>query len=277
MDNSFKAQMNSVSKAQKDFISAYKRRKNLITFFRIFILFSFLICWELTADYGIINCFIFSSPSRLFKAFISLAKNGEIYTHITTTVLETVICFFLVSFISILIAVLLWQSRFLSDILEPYLVTLNSLPKSALAPVLIVWLGSNIKTIIVAAVSVCIFGTIINIYTSFKETDEEKIKLIYTLGGNKRNALYKVIIPGSVPAIFSSMKVNIGLSLVGVIIGEFLAATKGLGYLIIYGSQVFKMDWVIISIVILCFLAVILYKIINFFEKVLIKKQAYHL
>ena len=141
------------------------------------------------------------------------------------------------------------------------------MPKSALAPVFIVWLGNNVKTIIVAAVSVAVFGSIITLYTNFIGVEEDKIKLIKTLGGSKKDVLFKVILPSNVPSIISVMKVNIGLSLVGVIIGEFLAAKAGLGYLIIYGSQVFKLDWVIMSVVILCILATFLYKILNFIER----------
>jgi NitT/TauT family transport system permease protein len=165
------------------------------------------------------------------------------------------------------VAVLLWCSKTLSDILEPYLVMLNSLPKSALAPVLIVWLGNNVRTIIVAAVSVAVFGCIMTLYTGFREIDEDKLKLIRTLGGGKKQIITKVLIPGSVPLIVSSMKVNIGLCLVGVIIGEFLAAQYGLGYLIIYGSQVFKLDLVMMSIVILCMISAGLYLGVNVLEK----------
>ena len=156
--------------------------------------------------------------------------------------------------------------------MEPYLVVLNSLPKSALAPLLIVWLGANTKTIIVAGISVAIFGTIISMYAGFVEVNPEKIKLIYTLGGRKRHALFKVVLPSNIPNLISNMKVNIGLSLVGVIIGEFLAARRGLGYLIIYGSQVFKLDWVMMSIVILCIIAMVLYKLINLLEKCYLKR-----
>ena len=157
---------------------------------------------------------------------------------------------------------------------KPYLVVLNSLPKSALAPLLIVWLGANSKTIIVAGMSVAIFGSILNLYTEFKTVDPEKIKLIYTLHGTKRHALTKVILPGSVPAIISNMKVNIGLCLVGVIIGEFLAARNGLGYLIIYSSQVFKMDWLLMSILLLCIMAMGLYALISLAEKWYLKRNS---
>ena len=167
----------------------------------------------------------------------------------------------------LLAAVVLWSSRSVSEVMEPYLVMLNSLPKSALAPLLIVWLGATQTTIIAAGMSVAIFGSILNLYTSFTGVDQEKIKLIYTLRGNKWHALSKVVLPSSIPAIISNMKVNIGLCLVGVVIGEFLAARSGLGYLIIYSSQVFKMDWLLMSIILLCIMAMLLYSLINLLEK----------
>ena len=167
-----------------------------------------------------------------------MVRDRSIFQHISITLYETLASFLLVTLFSILAAVLLWCSRRLSDILEPYLVVLNSLPKSALAPLLIVWLGATPKTIIAAGMSVAIFGSIMNLYTSFTTVDQEKIKLIYTLHGRRRHVLTKVVLPGSVAAVISNMKVNIGLCLVGVVIGEFLAARSGLGYLIIYSSQV---------------------------------------
>ena len=145
-------------------------------------------------------------------------------------------------------------------------VVLNSLPKSALAPLFIVWLGTGAKTIIVAGISVAVFGSIISFYTGFQQVDPEKITLIYTLGGRKQDAFFKVVLPGSVPILLSTAKVNIGLALVGVIIGEFLAARRGLGYLIIYGSQVFQLDMVITSIIILCIIALLFYQSIQFIE-----------
>ena len=144
---------------------------------------------------------------------------------------------------------------------------LNSLPKSALAPLLIVWLGNNMKTVIVAAVSVAVFGSILTLHTGFVQTNPDKIKLIYSLGGSKKDVLTKVLIPGSIPLIISNMKVNVGLCLVGVIIGEFLSAKAGLGYLIIYASQVFKMDMLVMAIVILCIVSTLLYQGIAVLEK----------
>lgn len=264
--------MNEISSGQQNFLNQRKRHKRIVRFSRTAILFAFLFLWEYTANVGIINSFIFSSPSKITLCFWDMVQDKSIFTHIWATLYETILSFLLVTVGSILIAVLLWYSRKLSEILDPYLVVLNSLPKSALAPLLIVWLGATPTTIIVAGMSVAIFGSILNLYTSFTTVDQEEIMLIYTLKGNQRHALTKVVLPSSIPAIISNMKVNIGLCLVGVVIGEFLAARRGLGYLIIYSSQVFKMDWLILSIFLLCIMAMGLYALINLAERIYLKK-----
>ena len=260
-------QMYEISRTHADYLRTIRRHKHIVHISRILILLSFLFIWEFTANVGIIDSFIFSSPSKIVQCFAGMAADRSIFLHIGVTIYETLLSFLLVIAISILMAVLLWACPKLSKVLEPYLVVLNSLPKSALAPLLIVWLGANKTTIIVAGMSVAIFGSILNLYTSFHTVDAGKLMLVYTLGGSRFHALYKVVLPCSLPAIISNMKVNIGLCLVGVIIGEFLAAKEGLGYLIIYASQVFKMDWLLMSILLLCILATILYSLINLLER----------
>ena len=201
-------------------------------------------------------------------------QDKSILIHTGVTLYETLISFTLVILCGMIGAVLLWSSRNLSEILEPYLVMLNSLPKSALAPILIVWLGSNIRTIIVASISVAVFGSILTLHNGFSSMDPDQIKLIRSLGGNRIHILTKVLLPGSIPLILANMKVNIGLCLVGVIIGEFLAAKQGLGYLIIYGSQVFQMDMVVMSIILLCIMSAALYQVVGILGKFL--QQQYH-
>lgn len=231
----------------------------MIALTRLCIIVVFLILWEMAADTGLIDPFFFSSPSRVCKSFAVLYRENDLPAHIGITLLETLLSFLLVFGISMTAATLLWYSEKASAVLEPYLVVLNSLPKSALAPLFIVWLGTGVRTIIVAGISVAIFGAIISLYTGFSLTEPEKCMLITTLGGSRRQIFSKVVLPSNILLILSTMKVNIGLSLVGVIIGEFLAARRGLGYLIIYGSQTFKMSMVITSIVILCVIATLLY------------------
>lgn len=251
---------------QEEFIRDHKRHHHEISSWRIILFLLFLTLWEISANAGWIDSFFFASPSRVILCFIDQLKNNSMLSHIGVTLFETLFSFLLVIIFSLLVSTLLWYSSKLSEILEPYLVILNSLPKSALAPLFIVWLGTGTTTIIVAGMSVAIFGSIISFYTGFQQVDSEKITLIYTLGGKKRDAFFKVVLPGSVPILLSTAKVNIGLALVGVIIGEFLAARRGLGYLIIYGSQVFKLDMVITSIIVLCIIALCFYKSIQFIE-----------
>lgn len=248
------------------------RHRRMVTLIRLLILVLFLSLWEFTAKMGYIDSFFFSSPSQVALCFTDMIRDLSFFTNTGITLLETLLSFLLVLLIAMTSATLLWYFPKCSEILEPYLVILNSLPKSALAPLFIVWLGTGINTIIVAGISVALFGSVINLYTGFCQADEEKIKLIYTLGGNKKDAFFKVVLPGSVPTILSNMKVNIGLALVGVIIGEFLSAKKGLGYLIIYGSQVFKLHLVITSILILCIIAMGLYQLIQALEHYYSKK-----
>lgn len=261
----------SLSVEQRNYIKAYLGRTKKIRVIQFMIFVIFIVLWEVATQMKWMDAFVFSSPSRVLKSLIFMIKDGSIFYHTSITLMETFLSFGLVIVLGLLIAIILWWNETIARVLEPYLVVLNSLPKSALAPVFIVWLGNNYKTIIVAAVSVAVFGSIIALYTDFQGVEEDKLKLIYTLGGKKRDVLLKVVLPANIPSIISLMKVNIGLSLVGVIIGEFLAANAGLGYLIIYGSQVFKLDWVITSIVILCIVATGLYGMINVIEKRYVK------
>lgn len=258
---------NTIKTDQQLYIERCRRENNFIKAARIAVLIAFIALWELASALSLIDPFFFSSPSRIVLLFIHMCKNFEIFIHTGITLYETILSFLIVNILSILVSVIMLSFDRFSQIVEPYLVILNSLPKSALAPLIIVWLGTGSKTIIVAGISVALFGSIINLYTGFMQVDTEKRKLITTLGGSKKDQLTKVIIPASIPIILSNMKVNIGLSLVGVIIGEFLAARQGLGYLIIYSSQVFQLDMLIMSIIILCLIALLLYQSIDWLER----------
>lgn len=265
--------MTNLSPAQTAYLQKQQKHRRMISASRITLLVVFLCLWEIAADSGRIDAFIFSCPSRLTRTCLSMCRDGSLFLHTGITLAETLISFLLVLVIGTLAAVLLWLSRQFSEIMEPYLVVLNSLPKSALAPLLIVWLGANLKSVIVSGISVAIFGTVLNLYTGFCEVDPDKIKLIYTLQGTKRDVLRKVMLPGTVPLLLSVMKVNIGLCLVGVVIGEFIGAREGLGYLIIYGSQVFRLDWVMMSIVLLCMIAMLLYGLLGLIEKRCLRRR----
>lgn len=257
----------AMTTGQKKFLRRQQLCKLYIFWSRILILAGFLLLWQMSSDFGWIDRFYFSSPIAIAQLFWHDITNMSLLSHIGITLLESGVSFLLIILFSVLIATFFWFYPSLGEMFEPFLIILNSLPKSALAPLIIVWLGTGPRTIILCGMSVGIFGCILNLYQSFAQTDPERLKLIETLGGTKLQAFTKVVFPGNIPTFISLSKVNIGLALVGVIIGEFLAGRKGLGYLIIYGSQVFKLDMVILSIVILCTIAMGIYGLLNLLEK----------
>ena len=262
-----KTEATVLTAGQKNFLRSQKLQKLYIFWSRILLFAAFLMLWQVSADLGWIDSFYFSSPIAILQLFWHDIQDMSLLSHIGITLWESGVSFLLIIILSVLTATFFWFYPSLGKMFEPFLIVLNSLPKSALAPLIIVWLGTGPRTIILCGISVGIFGCILNLYQSFAQTDPERLKLIETLGGSKLQAFTKVVFPGNIPTFISLSKVNIGLALVGVIIGEFIAGKKGLGYLIIYGSQVFKLDMVILSIVILCVIAMVLYGLLNLLEK----------
>ena len=255
------------------FLKQKKKEKRIILFFQILILVLFISLWQLLATLNIINTFIFSSPQKILNTIINLYKTKNLLNHIWVTIYETLISFSLATFLGTLIATILWWNNRLHKIIEPYLTILNSLPKVALGPIIIIWFGAGIKSIIVMALLISLIITIINVYEGFNSTDKNKIKLMKTLGAKKHQIFSKLILPYNLKTIMSVSKINISMSLIGVIMGEFLVSKKGIGYLILYGSQVFNLSLVISGIFILCIVAAIMYYLVSYIEKILLKSQ----
>jgi len=261
----------NISREHAAYLAGVRRSGRMVTFFRYFILIAFLGIWEAAAGLGWIDPFIASSPSRVWATISRLYGNGELFGHIAITMYETVVGFVLGTILGTLIAIMLWWSRALSRILDPYLVVLNALPKIALGPILIVWFGAGVKSIIIMGLLISLIVTVMTVLAGFNEISEDKQLLMRTLGASKLQILTMVVLPASVPTIMSALKISVGMSWVGVIVGEYLVSKAGLGYLIVYGSQVFKLDLVMASIVILCVLAAVMYYGVAYFEKRMIK------
>ena len=227
----------------------------------------FLGLWQLLADTGIIDPFFFSSPSRIFETIFSLASSGNLFIHIWTSLYETIIGFVLATLIGVFLAILLWWSERARKVMEPYLIVLNSLPKIALGPMIILWVGSGPGATIVMCVLICIIITIISMLNAFVSCDHDKILLMKSMHASKFQILFKLVLPNALPEFISVLKINVGMSWVGTIMGEYLSSRAGLGYLINYGSQVLQLDIVMASIVILCLLAGGMYALVLPFEK----------
>lgn len=256
-----------MSNEHKLYLKKLKKQKHVVLFFKIFIIFLFLGLWEVCARVGILNSFLTSYPSKIFITISDLFKENNLLSHIWVTLYETVISFSLASIIGIAVSSILWSSKTIAKILDPYLTVLNSLPKISLGPLIIIWVGANVKSIIFMALLIAVFTTIINMYNSFMNTEQSKITLMKSFGASKITIFTKLIFRGNIPSLVNTLKINISLSLIGVIMGELLVSKQGLGYLITYGSQVFNLNLVITSIFILAIMSYLLYILINLLEK----------
>jgi len=263
----------NISVEQQNFLKKIKRKKILIFITQIIIGLIFIISWELLSYFEIINSFIFSSPSKIIKCLIDLISQKNLLNHILVTTNEVLISFILGSVISFIVAIIFYIIPTTKKIFDPYLTMLNSLPKVALGPIIIIWMGANSKSIIVMALLINLIVSLIGFYNGFINTDEYKIKLLKTLKVNKLQLLTKLVIPANLENIMSTLKLNISMSLIGVIMGEFLVSKEGIGYLILYGTQVFNLNLVMTGIFILIILSFCFYKTITTIEKIILKKQ----
>ena len=264
--------MSNYSEEHKDFLKKKKKEKIIVISFQIFILLVFILGWELLARFNLINTFLLSSPSLVLKTLGSLFTNNDLLVHIGITLYETVVSFLVVTIISLLVSTLFWFSKRLAKILDPYLTVLNSLPKVALGPLIIIWVGASTNSIIFMALLISLFLSIINVYHNFKETDNNYITLLRSLGASKLQIFMKAVIPSNLSNIINNLKINVSMCYIGVIMGELLVSKKGLGYLIMYGTQVFNIDLVIASVIVLGVLAFLFYYLICLLEKFIQKK-----
>lgn len=260
------------SKISRERLLYLKKKRNskiFVIFMRVFILCSFFVLWEILARTGVIDSFLSSSPSRIFKTLKSLLVSGELWIHVGTTVYETVIGFLIATVLGTAIALALWWSENFRRIAEPYIIVLNSLPKIALGPIIIVWFGSGVKSIVFMTVIITIIVTIITMQNGFLAADKGKTMLLESMGASKFTIMRKLVLPQSIPTFISCLKINVGMAWIGSIMGEYLTSRQGIGYLIVYGGQVFKLDLVMASTVILCILAGVMYALVALLEKFL--------
>lgn len=262
--------MKNTRYSRKEYLKRIKTENYLVRAAQIFSVTAMLVLWEVTAQLGWIDPFIVSSPVRMTKMFWQMAQS-ELWIHVLYTVGETIIGFSLGVIIGFVIAVGLWFSEFANRVFAPYLVVLNSLPKIALGPVIIVWAGAGMSAIITMAVAISLIVTVMELSHGFYATDSNLLITVQSFGADKWESFCKIVLPCNIPVLFQSLKVNLGLSLVGVIAGEFLVSKAGLGYLIVYAGQVFKMDLVMMSVVLLGFIAFVMYSAISLLEKAVIK------
>lgn len=257
----------------ENYLKKMMQQKRFIITMQIVLLVLFFTLWELLARIGVIDSFITSQPSRVLHTILSLYQQNVLFMHIGYTLLETIVGFVLGTFLGTITAIILWWVPTLNKILEPYLIVLNSLPKIALGPIIIIWAGAGSSAIITMAVLISYVITTLNMLNGFIATNPNLIKLVTTFNATRSQIFAKVVFPPSIPTLISTLKINVGMSWVGVIAGEFLVSKAGLGYLIVYGGQVFKLDLVMTSVLILAVAAAMMYLGIAKFERYYLKKR----
>lgn len=253
------------------YLLSQKRYSASVILSQLGLLFGSLLIWEALAQFGLIDVFITSCPSKIFTTILKTFATGNLLKHILVSTYETVIGFLLGTLLGTGAAVALWWSQFLSDVLEPYVVVLNSLPKIALGPLIILWAGTGTASIITMAVLVSVVVTTITMLNGFYQTNESKILLLKTMNASKGQVFLKLVFPYNIPTLVSALKINVGMAWVGTIMGEYLVSRAGLGYLIIYGGQTFKLDLVMSCVIILCALAGVMYFGVSLLEKTIVK------
>lgn len=261
------------SKEHQTFVKKEKTKTFFVHFSRIALLFAILGFWELVAYKNWVDPFIISSPSRIINQTKLLIESGSLSLHVTTTLLETIYAFLLSTIIGFIFAIILYSTTFIRRVFEPYLVILNSLPKIALGPLIIIWVGVGTKAIVTMGILICVVITTINLLNSYLEVPQEKIMLLKSMGANKLQIMWHLIFPATLPAFMSTLKINLGMAWVGVIMGEYLSSKAGLGYLLVYAGQIFKLDLVMTAIIILCILSGLMYGFISILEKIILKKR----
>lgn len=262
---------NQYSSNHVEYLKGVKRRQFTIKLSQIGFLIGFLLLWEIATTLRWVDPFFISKPSIIIKLIFHQIRDGSLFLHTGISVFEAIMGFLVGTILGTIIAIMLWWSDFIAKVLDPYLVVLNALPKIALGPIIIIWAGAGIRGIIVTALTISIVVTILATYNGFKEVDEEKIKMLKAFGANKFQILQKVVFPSSIPTMINTMKINIGMSWVGVIVGEFLVSKAGLGYLIVYGGQVFRLDIVMAGVIILAIATGIMYQMIAWLENKFLK------
>ncbi len=262
-----------MSLAHRKFVRNHRLKTFFVHFFRILLLILLLGLWEGAARLGWVDPFITSSPSRIINQLAELYQNGTLFVHIGITLYETVLAFVLSTLIGLVIAILLFLISPMRRVLEPYLVILNSLPKISLGPLIIIWVGVGTSSIVTMGILICVVITTINLLNGYLEIPNEKIMLMRSMGANKLQIFTRLIFPATLPNFVATLKINLGMAWVGVIMGEYLSSRAGLGYLLVYGGQIFKLDLVMTAIVILCILSALMYGIITIIEKIVMKKR----
>jgi NitT/TauT family transport system permease protein len=227
--------------------------------------------WETAALRGWIDAFFWSQPSAIFQTLTIFFTTGDAWTDIAFTFRSTIFGFLLGTTAGSLLGLSFWWSRNYAAILQPYIICFESIPKLALAPLIILVFGLGLASKIAIATALTLVVSTLTSYAGVKALDHDGERLFYSLGASRLQVFFKLVVPSCLPWIISILRVNIGLALTGAVVGEFIASQHGLGRAILYAGQTYDIALVWVAVLVLSTLAVIMYAAVSWLERVLLK------
>lgn len=226
---------------------------------------------ELGVRSGVLNPLFFSSPSQIYDALFTQLAGGTLLTDIWVTFSETLLGLVSGSLIGMGVGLALPQLRTLSRILEPFLMTLNGIPVIVIAPLFVLWLGIGLFSKIGISIYIVFFAMFIPVYTGSIRLERELVDALHVMGATRWQIFCKVIVPSSLPSVYTGLKIGTGLSLIGAVIGEFVASRAGLGHMILYASGSLDTPALYLGIIVLALFAVALSGTVNALGPILVR------
>ena len=230
--------------------------------------------WEAGVRLGWISAFLFGSPAGIAKYAVKAILDGSLFYDTWITVFEATLGFVIGTIAGSLLGLSLWYSPFVARTVEPIVVAFNSVPKIAFAPIIILWFGTGLTSKVALAISLTAIVALIAAYQAAKDADTDLQGLMVTLGANKHQIFYSVIVPSSLPAIVATFRINVGFGLVGAVVGEFISSQRGLGHLIFTASSLYDLNTVWLGLFMLMAVGFVLYFVIDWVERSLLPWKA---
>jgi NitT/TauT family transport system permease protein len=231
---------------------------------------AFLLIWELGARTGLVSPFLVGSPVQIFNALVRAAQTGALFVDTGYTLFAAILGFVLGTAAGSVLGLALWYSPFVARVIEPFIVSINSVPKIAFAPIVVLWFGTGLVSKVALAVSLTAIIALVAAYEAAKEADPDLQALLLTLGGNKNDVFYKVVVPSTLPYIIATFRINVGFGLVGAVVGEFISSEKGLGHMIFTASSLYDLNSVWAGLFMLMIIGFALYFAIDKIERSLL-------
>jgi NitT/TauT family transport system permease protein len=228
------------------------------------------VLWQLGVRFGMISDFLFGAPAGIYTTFLRMVASGELLSDTGYTLFEAILGFVIGTFFGSMAGLALWYSIFVARLVEPFIVAINSVPKIALAPIIILWFGTGLVSKVALAVSLTALVALIAAYQAAKDADTDLQALLISMGATKHQIFYKAVVPSTIPPIIATFRINIGFGLVGAVVGEFISSQHGLGHLIYTASSFYDLNTVWVGLFVLMLVGFGLYYVIDLIERLLI-------